>query len=185
MIAPIVATTIELMSNAAVDRLAVEQDAGEEAADERADDAEDDVSDDTEALVTLDEEPGEIPGDRAEDDPRDDAHSKPPSHVRASHPPAGVVWCIPKSGIRSPMSPRRSHGQDNVRRAARNNGISARRRSGIDLQSICDAPAAPARAWAGCAAVDAPLLNSLGVSAESEDPYRCSITRCRRYPRRG
>src|SRR6187401_782036 len=89
-----------------VDGLGVEQDTGQEAADERADDAQDDVSDDTEAFVTLDEEPGEIPGDRAKDDPRDDAHSKPPSQMRASHPLAGVVWCIPRTGIRVQMSPR-------------------------------------------------------------------------------
>src|SRR5258705_8403299 len=67
----------------AVDRLGVEEDTGEESADERADDAQDDVSDDTEALVTLDEEPGEIPGDRAKDDPRNDAHSY-------LHPSAGL-----------------------------------------------------------------------------------------------
>src|SRR4029078_10264874 len=67
----------------AVDRLGVEQHTGQEAADEGADDAEDDVPDDAEALVTADEETGEIPGDGAEDDPRDDAHSV------TSVPPAG------------------------------------------------------------------------------------------------
>ena len=67
-------TTIELMSNGAVDRLGVEQDTGQEAADEGADDAKHDVPDDAEPLVTLDEEAGEVPGDGAEDDPRDDAH---------------------------------------------------------------------------------------------------------------
>src|SRR4051794_26842154 len=68
----------------AVDRVGAEQRAGEEAADERADDAEHDVPDDTQTLVTLDEEPGEIPGNGAEHDPRDDAHGvKPPSlHAR-------------------------------------------------------------------------------------------------------
>src|SRR6476661_854485 len=87
------------------------QDAGQETADECADDTQDDVSDDTETLVTLDEEPGEISGDRANDDPRNDAHSKPPSQVRASHPLAGVVWCIPRTGIRLQMSPRRYLGR--------------------------------------------------------------------------
>src|SRR3954452_17465698 len=74
----------------AVDRMAVEQDAGEETADESADDAEHDVPDDAESFVTCDEKAGEIPGDGAEDDPRDDAHSVPPSPSRASHPTAGV-----------------------------------------------------------------------------------------------
>src|SRR4051812_17292069 len=59
----------------AVDRMAVEQDAGQEATDECADDPEHDVPDDTESLVTCDEQTGEIPGDRAEDDPCDDTHT--------------------------------------------------------------------------------------------------------------
>jgi len=50
------------------------QEVGQEPADERADDAEDNVPDDAQALVTLDEETGQVPGDGAEDDPRDDAH---------------------------------------------------------------------------------------------------------------
>ena len=54
--------------------MAVEEQAGEEAADEGTDDAEDDVADDSEALVTLDEEPRELPGDCAKHDPRDDVH---------------------------------------------------------------------------------------------------------------
>ena len=74
MIAPMVATTIELMSSGPSIGFAVEQHAGEEAADERADDAEHDVPDDAEALVALDEEAGQVAGDRAEDDPRNDAH---------------------------------------------------------------------------------------------------------------
>jgi hypothetical protein len=47
---------------------------GKESADECADDAQDDVPDDTETLVTLDEEPGQVPGDGAEHQPRDDVH---------------------------------------------------------------------------------------------------------------
>ena len=145
MIAPIVATTIELTSNGPSMGLRVEQDTGEEAADERADDAQDDVSDDTEALVTLDEEPGEIPGDRAKDDPRNDAHSKPPSQVRASHPLAGVLWCIPKTGIRLPMSPRRWLGRTTFGGSCVTTDYQPIRARRIDLQSICDARA-PLRA---------------------------------------
>jgi hypothetical protein len=32
------------------------------------------VTDDAKTLVTLDQEPGQVPGDGAEHDPRDDAH---------------------------------------------------------------------------------------------------------------
>ena len=74
MIAPIVATTIELMSSGPSIGFAVEEDAGEESANERADDAEHDVPDDAEALVTLDEEAGEVACNRAEHEPRNDAH---------------------------------------------------------------------------------------------------------------
>ena len=85
----------------AVDRLRVEQDAGQEAADEGADDAEHDVSDDAETLVTLDDEPGEIPGDGAEDDPRDDAHA---AYLRS--PCAGLApACWGSAPSRNPGMP--------------------------------------------------------------------------------
>ena len=90
MIAPMVATTIELMSKGPSIGLLLKRTLARKPPTKRADDAEHDVPDDTETLVTLDEEAGQIPGDRAEDDPRDDAHFVPPSPCRASHPPAGV-----------------------------------------------------------------------------------------------
>src|SRR4249919_3630017 len=49
-----------------IDRVRLEQDTGKEATDQRADDAEHDVSDDPKALVTLDEEAGDVAGDRPE-----------------------------------------------------------------------------------------------------------------------
>jgi len=52
-----------------------EEQAGEEPANEGADDAEHDVPDHAIALITLDEEPGNVAGNRAEDQPREDVHS--------------------------------------------------------------------------------------------------------------
>ena len=78
MMAPMVAATIELRSSAPSIGFVLKQDAGQEPADERADDAQHDVTDDAEALVTLDEETGQVPGDGAEDQPGDDAHGFPP-----------------------------------------------------------------------------------------------------------
>src|SRR4051794_25495344 len=71
-----------------VDRLGVEEDAGEEAANEGANDPENDVADDPEALVALGEEAREVAGDRAEDQPGDDAHRVPPI-------PCRTCTCVP------------------------------------------------------------------------------------------
>src|SRR5215210_7613492 len=80
----------------AVDRMAVEENAREEPADERADDPENDVTDHAEALVTADEEAGEIPGNRAEDDPGNQTHGfRPPSQSGAlCSPGVGTVRMI-------------------------------------------------------------------------------------------
>src|SRR5215208_4237008 len=50
-----------------IDRLGVEEDAGQEATNEGAHNPENDVTDDSETLVTLDKEAREVAGDRAED----------------------------------------------------------------------------------------------------------------------
>jgi len=121
----------------AVDRIHVQENARKEAADERADDAEHDVTDHAEALVTLDQEPGEIPGDRAEDDPRDDAHL-------FLHP----MRAVPAISI--PFHPEVRDGvnvsgrvalRDYADAAARNKLVSAPRAIapvGATLQLICD-----------------------------------------------
>ena len=74
MMAPTVAATIELRSSAPSIGSEPSKAPARKSADECADDAQDDVPDDTETLVTLDEEPGQVPGDSAEHQPRDDAH---------------------------------------------------------------------------------------------------------------
>src|SRR5439155_3265752 len=78
----------------AVDDVDAEQRAGEEATDDRADDAEHDVPDDAEALVTPDEETGQVAGDRAEHDPGNDAHELPPS-LRGCPPRRAGFHCLP------------------------------------------------------------------------------------------
>ena len=138
MIAPIIGDDDRADVERAVDRLGVEQDAGQEAADQCADDAEDDVPDDAESLVTLDEEAGQIAGDRAEDDPRDDAHSNTsiPSGPRARVP---GVRSIPKPGTRDPLSLRRIGGGTTFARSRITTGCQRHEpRPRSDLQSICD-----------------------------------------------
>src|SRR5215213_158483 len=75
-----------------IDRLGVEEDAGQEATNDGAHDPENDVTDDSETLVTLDKEAREVAGDRAEDQPGNDAHKSSSIPPRDLHPPAG---CLP------------------------------------------------------------------------------------------
>src|SRR6185503_4981185 len=72
--------------------VATGQRAGDEPADETTDDAEHDVPDHAEALVTLDEVPGEPAGDRADHQPRDDSHGSfpPMQFARRGHRASGL-----------------------------------------------------------------------------------------------
>src|SRR6185503_593106 len=79
------------------DRVRAEQGTRQESADEGTHDAKHDVPDHAEALVTTDEEAGEIAGDGAEHDPRNDAHqvTSVPSSVGC---PSGDVGTLARTG---------------------------------------------------------------------------------------